>query len=109
MNGLESELCTARDVLKERDKAIDRLKHDLSDERDETSRLSQMVKFSRQTTTLNQLCMTVASILAGLAADVSKSINTELAKLIGVTALALLIVLLIALRGQSGGRVDSVS
>ncbi|MCZ7842121.1 hypothetical protein [Stenotrophomonas maltophilia] len=90
VNSLESELRLARHALQERNNTIDKLKDDLSDERVETSRLSQLVRSSRQTTTLSQLCMTAASILAGLAVDASKSNNTGQAQLLGVLAIALL-------------------
>lgn len=91
VNSLESELRLARDALQERNKAIDKLKDDLSEERVETARLSQLVRSSRQTTTLSQLCMTAASILAGLAVDASKSNSTGQAQLMGVLALVLLV------------------
>jgi hypothetical protein len=91
VTNLESELRLAREESRERNRIIDQLRDELSDERVKSSRLSEKVSSAKQTTTLSQLCMTAASILAGLAVDASKSNNVGQAQLMGVLALVLLV------------------
>lgn len=103
VNNLESELRLARDALQERNKAIDDLKESLTEERITTSRLSQLVRSSHQTNALSQVCMTIASIMVGLAVDAAKSNNHGQAQLAGALAAALLVAgwVIPRLRGKS--------
>jgi len=103
VNNLESELRFAREALQERSKTIDDLRDELSAERAKTSRLSQMVDSSLQTNALSQICMTIASILVGVAVDAFKSNNHGQAQLTGGLALALLVAgwVVPRLRGKS--------
>lgn len=87
---LGCEATASRDEATGKTDKIEKMKDDLSEERQKTARLAERISGMTRMQTATQYCMTMASILVGVAVDGYKSNNTPIFMIAGGIAIALL-------------------
>lgn len=85
------EATTRRDEAAENNEKMDKVKDNLSKEKQKTACLTERIAGMNRMQTATQCCMTFASILVGVAVDGYKSNNTPLYLTTGGIALVLLV------------------